>query len=51
MKYENIDGDSIDTKDIDNYDLTISGNYLDQLYELQDDLIDKLKVVARVSPK
>ena len=34
MIFNTIDGKKINTEEIDNYDLTISGNYLNQLYEL-----------------
>lgn len=50
--YENLNNEEIEIpKDLDQYDLTISGKFLNEVLKINPDLVHSLKVVARVSPK
>lgn len=50
--YENLNGEKMENlKNLQNFNLTISGENLNELIKVKPDLVHELKVVARVNPK
>lgn len=49
--FTKIDGKEIVPKNLDDYDLTVTGKYLNELILEKPNLLKKLKVIARVNPK